>query len=65
MTDGRTPVTTIRFAPSMAAQARRLAGQDGATLSAWVRRVVDRELGRREGRCVTCGQPVTGEHHHA
>lgn len=58
MSAGQKPISTIRFAPSVVQQARRLAEQDGASLSAWIRRLVERELSRREGKCVTCGQPV-------
>lgn len=65
MPDGQKPVTTIRFAPTMAHAARRLAERDGASLSAWIRRLVERELAAREGRCVTCGHPTTKENPHA
>lgn len=58
MSDGQKPVTNVRFPPSMIQQARRLADQDGASLSAWIRRLVEREIGKREGHCVTCGQEV-------
>jgi hypothetical protein len=38
---------TVRFPEDLAAAARRLAEQDGMTASAWVRRIVDRELAAR------------------
>lgn len=55
---GRKPVVAVRFPPFMAAAARRLAGQDGMSLSAWVRGLAEQEAGRREGKCPACGQEV-------
>ena len=57
-TGRQNPIVNIRFPPSPAAMARRLAEQDGVTLSAWVRRIVAREIGQREGTCPTCGHEV-------
>jgi hypothetical protein len=48
----------VRFPEQLAAAARHLAGQDGMSLSAWIRRLIDRELAAREGQCHACGQPV-------
>jgi hypothetical protein len=59
MSDGQKPITTVRFPPSMAAAARRVAEQDGKTLSAWIRKLIDQEIGRRQGICPTCEQPVS------
>ncbi len=56
--DGQKPIITVRFPPSLAAQARRVAGQDGAALGAWIRRLVEREIGQQEGKCPACGQEV-------
>ena len=58
MTDGQKPVTTIRFPLTMIANARRLADRDGKSLSAWIRLLAEREIGRRTGTCPACGQPV-------
>jgi hypothetical protein len=55
------PIVPVRFPPSLAAAARVLADRDGMTLSAWVRRLIDQEIGRREGKCPTCKQPVTDD----
>ena len=55
---GDKPITNIRFPPTLALAARRLADHDGMSLSAWIRRLVDQELGRRAGKCPTCGHPV-------
>jgi hypothetical protein len=46
----------VRFTPAVAAAARHIAGREGMSLSAWVRKLVDQEIGRREGRCPACGQ---------
>ena len=56
--DGQKPVIPVRFPPSLATAARVRAEEDGMTLSAWVRRVIDQEIGRREGKCPTCGHKV-------
>lgn len=45
----------VRFPEDLAVAAKRLAEQDGMSTSAWVRRIVDRELAARSGRCPTCG----------
>lgn len=60
MSDGQKPIVPVRFPPSLAAAARRLAEQDGMTLSAWARKLVGQEIGRREGKCPACGQDVPG-----
>lgn len=51
----------VRFPPSLADAARALADLDGMSLSAWLRREVDREIGRRTGVCAACGQPVPAQ----
>jgi predicted HicB family RNase H-like nuclease len=53
---GQKPITTVRFPPSLALAARRMADRDGMSLSAWIRRLIDQEIGRRDGICPTCGQ---------
>lgn len=58
MSDGQKPIVPVRFPPTLAAQARRAADSDGMDLSAWVRRLVDREIAQRDGKCPTCGQAV-------
>lgn len=49
---------TIRLSKDQADAARRLADADGMDLSAWIRREVDREISKREGRCSHCGQEI-------
>jgi hypothetical protein len=49
--------TNVRFTESMIAAVKSLAARDGATVGAWIRAVVDREIATREGICPTCGQP--------
>ena len=49
---------TVRFPSSLAASARTHAGLDGMTLSAWIRNLISREIGRRDGKCPCCGQEV-------
>lgn len=53
-------VTNVRFPPEVIAAARRLADRDGMSLSALVRRIVDREIARREGKCPACGAEREG-----
>jgi hypothetical protein len=53
--DGHVPV---RFPEALAAGARQCAAREGMSVSAWIRRMVSREIARREGRCQCCGQPV-------
>ncbi len=52
----------VRFSGDLAAAAKRLARQDGMSVSAWVRRIVDREIAARSGKCPTCGhaEPQAG-----
>lgn len=50
---------TIRFPESLAIAAKYAASQDGMDTSAWIRRVVDREVAVRSGRCPTCGTQAT------
>lgn len=45
----------IRFPEALATAAERLAQQDGMSTSAWIRRIVDRELAARSGKCPACG----------
>ena len=54
---------TIRFPERLANAVRQRAAGEGMDVSAWVRREVEREISRREGRCASCGQPVA--HHPA
>jgi hypothetical protein len=57
--DGQKPVVNVRFPPSLAAAARYIAEQDdGVTLSAWIRGLVEREIAQRTGRCYACGQQL-------
>jgi len=58
MSDGQKPITTVRFPPTMAANAWHAAEQDGMSLSAWIRRLIEQEIGRRDGKCPTCGHAV-------
>lgn len=62
MSDGQKPITTVRFPPTIVASARRLADRDGKSLSAWIRMLVEQELGRRDGKCPTCGHDVPPGH---
>jgi hypothetical protein len=62
MSDGQKPIIGTRFPPSMAAAARIVAEHDGMTLSAWVRKLVDQEIGRRDGKCPTCGHDISHQH---
>ena len=55
------PVVPVRFPPDMKAAMDALAQRDGMSVSAWVRRLVDQEVARREGKCPTCAQPVPGQ----
>ena len=48
----------IRFPADAIAMVRRLAEAEGMDVSAWIRREVDREISRREGRCGHCGQEI-------
>lgn len=50
------PLTThvpIRFSPEVIAQVKKLADQDGKTVSSWVRDVVGAEVERRQPRVPT------------
>ncbi len=38
----------VRFSPDMIAAVKRFASQDGVTVSTWIRRLVSRELLRRQ-----------------
>lgn len=49
----------IRFPPTIAATTRRLAKRENMTISAWIRREVDREIARRDSKCPTCGKNTT------
>lgn len=55
-------VQTVRFHPVDALQAQRLAERDGMSLSAWIRRLIDAEIARRDGRCPTCGHEMADTH---
>jgi hypothetical protein len=61
MSDTAGAPRAVRFQPGVMAMARHLAQRDGMSLSAWVRRVVEREVARREGNCGSCGQAVPRE----
>lgn len=49
---------SIRFPVSMHGVAAQCAAEEGMDVSAWIRREVEREIGRRAGRCRACGQAV-------
>jgi hypothetical protein len=38
----------VRFAPDVIEVVKRFAAQDGVTVSTWIRRLVDREIQRRQ-----------------
>lgn len=40
------PPVPVRFPPELLDEARRAAGADGRSLSSWIRRAVEHELGR-------------------
>ena len=46
---------SVRVPEGLAAAAARLAARDGMSTGAWVRKIVDRELAVRSGKCPTCG----------
>ena len=48
--------TNIRFPAKLAEGAKRAAARDGASsVSEWIRRMVEQEVRRRDGRCPACG----------
>jgi hypothetical protein len=47
----------VRFSAETIEQVRRVADADGMTISAWIRRAVDRELRQQDG--VAEGEPAT------
>jgi hypothetical protein len=52
--------TSVRFDASLAAAAKRAASRDGAaSVSEWVRQMVEQEIRRRDGRCPHCGAKRT------
>lgn len=51
---------SVRFPVSLHEAARQSAAGEGMDVSAWIRREVEREIGRRAGRCRACGQEVPG-----
>lgn len=51
----------IRLTDSMLAAVHQLAHEDGMSTSAWVRRIVDSEVARRDGKCPTCGTSTVGD----
>lgn len=55
MSERLTEHVPIRFTDSTLAVLRSLARAEGMSASAWVRRVVEREVAHRDGRCPTCG----------
>ena len=52
----------VRFPQDMIAAVRRLADQDGMTVSSWIRQLVAKELKRREPpvTATTAGKPIVG-----
>jgi hypothetical protein len=44
----KTVMTPVRFAPEMIAAVKRFASEDGMTVSTWIRRVIAREIQRRQ-----------------
>jgi hypothetical protein len=44
----KTALIPVRFAPDVIAAVKRFAGQDGVTVSTWIRRLVSKELQRRQ-----------------
>ena len=52
---------SVRFPLGLAAAARSFAQQDGMSVSAWMRRLIDREIAARDGKCPTCGSRVPTE----
>lgn len=44
----KTGMIPVRFAPDMIAAVKRFASQDGVTVSTWIRRLVSKELQRRQ-----------------
>jgi ATP-dependent Clp protease ATP-binding subunit ClpA len=51
---------SIRFPADLASATAAVAARDGMDMSAWIRRVVDRELAARSGKCPTCGHATEG-----
>lgn len=54
-------VTSVRLRPDPHETVRRLAEQEGVDVTEWIRRVIDKEIAERQGRCPTCGQPIANE----
>lgn len=48
----------VRFAAEMIERVRRLADEDGLTVSSWIRKLVERELERRQPRPETRLVPI-------
>ncbi|MGH9300567.1 MAG: CopG family transcriptional regulator [Acidimicrobiales bacterium] len=44
-----TEVVPVRFAPEVLDEIRRRAGDDDRSVSSWIRRAIDQELGQRSG----------------
>jgi hypothetical protein len=55
----------VRFAPEVIAVVRRFASQDGVTVSTWIRRLVGREIQRRQpsATAVTAEPPSVRLHY--
>ncbi len=49
----KTGMIPVRFAPDMIAAVKRFASQDGVTVSTWIRRLVGREIQRRQPSATT------------
>src|ERR1035441_9122288 len=49
-------VTSVRLRPHPHEVVRRLAELEEIDVTEWIRRVIDKEIAQREGRCPTCGQ---------
>ena len=51
----------VRFRPDVIAEVKRLAEEDGLTVSSWIRRLVEREIERRRRRIPQTGSIQTPE----
>ena len=52
--------TTVRFSEAEVTAAKRAATRDGAaSVSEWIRTMVEQEVRRRDGKCPACGAERT------
>jgi hypothetical protein len=51
-------VTSVRLRPYPHEVVRRLAEQEEIDITEWIRRLIDKEIAQRQGRCPTCRQPI-------